>query len=238
MKTEKDYLAMQKKYYSKFGSENDNELKRCIGGYGTHQKFPYEKYLLKNVKNPENKIALDFGCGSGRMILRMGKLMKRVDGVDIGANLIKGAKRWTKDMKNKPLLYVNDGKNLNGILNNTYDLVFCTISFHHIAPYSIRLNLLKEFFRVLKVDGKVALQLFYTNQARSEWKQHVNWLDNPYNAKGTNSSCDVRITPQNLPDVEKTFIDVGFINFEYKLVEFPPKSPNYTHSIYLYAEKC
>lgn len=237
MKTEKDYLAMQKRYYNSFNSNNDMELKRCIGGYGTHEKFPYEKYLLKNTDNQKTKIALDFGCGSGRMILRMGRLMKRVDGVDIGANLIEGAKRWTKDMKNPPLLYVNDGKNLNEIPDNTYDLVYCTISFHHIAPYSVRLNLLKEFFRVLKSKGQIALQLFYTNQPRETWLNHVNWLDNPYNAKGTNSSCDVRITPKNLPDVLQTFREVGFINFEYKLVEVPWKDPTYTHSIYLYAEK-
>lgn len=231
------YAEMQKFVYSRGESGDDRWLKDVVGHFEEQETYPYEQYLLKYLQDPSSKIALDFGCGPGRMILRMAKLMKRVDGVDISPSIIEGCRRWAGKLPNPPRLYVNDGLTLKGIPSQSYDLVFCTISFHHIARYDVRFGLLQEFFRVLKPGGKIALQMIYTNQPRKKWLKHYDWLDNPPNVMGTNSAHDVRITDKNLPLVSKTFARVGFTHCSHALAPPPHAVDDATHWIFLYANK-
>ena len=55
----------------------------------------YDKYLMKYInKNYKNKIALDFGTGPGRNIVKYNKKFKRIDGVDISAENINNANKY------------------------------------------------------------------------------------------------------------------------------------------------
>ena len=58
------YAAMQKAIYSSVDPESDFEVKEVIvGHYDAHEDYPYEQYLLRDVSDPVDKVALDFGCG-------------------------------------------------------------------------------------------------------------------------------------------------------------------------------
>ena len=82
-----EYTLMQKSFYD----DETISPEDVVGSYGWHEKFPYESQLLFKrgdmrfplFESTKDKIALDFGCGPGRMVLRMSPLFERVDGVDL-----------------------------------------------------------------------------------------------------------------------------------------------------------
>jgi ubiquinone/menaquinone biosynthesis C-methylase UbiE len=198
-------------------------------------------YLLKYMGVPRDKVALDFGCGPGRMILRLAPLFARVDGVDISPTCIETADRWCTRLSNRPRLYVNDGVMLNDIPSDEYDFVYSTIAFHHINSWPIRMSLLHEFFRVLKPGGRIAIQMFYTTSPREQWSQHTSWRESNHDAQMTNGYHDVRITPSNTVEVQDDLEDIGFEDPDFALAPYPPpphpKGPSETDWVFIHARK-
>jgi ubiquinone/menaquinone biosynthesis C-methylase UbiE len=232
------YAAMQKAIYSSVDPKSDFQVKEVIvGHYDAHEEYPYEQYLLRDVSDPGETVALDFGCGPGRMILRMSKVLGRVDGVDISKKLIDVCREWTHDIGNVGALYVNDGTSLEQIASNQYDLIYSTIALQHISVASIREALFREFHRVLKADGKLALQMIYTDKPRQEWSSHATWSQDRVDAKGTNSRCDVLITKDTIPEVEAMFARCGFEDFAYQLAPLQHPAEVATSVIFLYLSK-
>jgi len=232
------YLDMQRRYYSVAG-DNDNWMDALVGGYDQHEAYPYEKFLLEHYDRPtEEDIALDFGCGPGRMIRRMSQHFHRVDGVDISEGMTYGARRRCVDLPFQPFLWVIDGKSLPGIPNETYDFVYCTISFHHICSYPIRMSLLSEFSRVLRRGGKICLHFMYTTQPREQWPHHVDWRESAHDVDSTNGFHDVRVTPNNISQVKEDFASVGLIDFKPTTTDhlpFPHECT--THFLFAHATK-
>ena len=234
------YRQMQKAYYSSIPANDDAMKSNVVGCFDAHEQYPYEQYLLKHVWEPKMRVALDFGCGPGRMIRRLAPLFRRVDGVDISPTCIETARRWTAD--SKPNLYVNDGVKLDGIPSDEYDFVYSTIAFHHINSHFIRMSLLDEFYRVLKSGGRLCIQMFYTTTPRDQWTQHTSWRESFHNAPMTNGYFDVRITPDNIHEVEEDVCAViGFTDFESEIAPYPPpphpKGPSETDWVFIHARK-
>jgi len=230
------YRQMQFDYYNGSMGDGRNDVMAVdiVGNFEAHERYPYERYLLAEIPNPKDAIALDFGCGPGRMIRRMREHMKQVDGVDISTGMIETAKAWTEGLGAR--LWVIDGVSLDGVPSGEYDLVYCTISYHHIASYEMRLALAKEFFQVLKPGGQIALQMLHMTVPRSHWPEHVNWRESMDDARQTNGHHDVRLTPENLPDMEEDFKQIGFTNFHTTITAAPHPYAN-VEWIYIYATK-
>jgi len=240
------YAQMQKTFYEGLASLSP---KAVVGFFEAHEQFPYETLLLRKLNGEElkTKLALDFGCGMGRMIKRMAPLFCRVDGVDIAASNIEAAKRYTAGLREQPRFFVNNGRDLSGIADGSYQFVYSTIAMHHIPVHAIRMSLLREFHRVLS-EGRIAIQMVYSrssDEARGKQRglgaafaniSFSEWEDDSYDAKSTNGAHDVVITEETLPKVRSDFETIGFDQVEFELAD-PPHETVYDKWIFIHARK-
>lgn len=155
------YTIMQQTQYdleaSKWTLENRDAV---VGAFDEHNSWTdYDEFLFKNI-NTKNKIALDFGCGPGRNIVKFNKLFNQIDGIDISDINLQNAKQWISSNNIKiPNLFKTNGLDLSPIVNNSYDVVFSTICLQHICVHEIRFGLLSEFYRVLNNNGNLCFQM-------------------------------------------------------------------------------
>lgn len=237
---ENTYSKMQKLFY-----DNENmSPEDIVGSYKWHENFPYESQLLFKrgdmrfplFEDTKDKVALDFGCGPGRMVSRMSSLFKRVDGVDISQRLLDEAKKLCPNGN----FFLSSGTNLGIAKNNEYDFVFSTIAMQHIAVRSIRLRILESIRKALKEGGKISIQMafntdfpFVINKGSfnlgkyklrilKKYTQNAYWEEDKVDAKSTNGNCDVGIGYEDIPkvisDFEMFFDDVSFWFYDVRLL--------------------
>ena len=148
MATEYDYLKMQWDFYDNeaklWSLDNKNPV---VGGYDTHNSFTdYDEYLFKDF-DTTNKIALEYGCGPGRNIIRYNNRFKRIDGVDISSiNIEKCKLNIAANNISIPNLYVNSGDNIP-VPDSSYDVIFSVICLQHICEHNIRYKSMSEIYR-------------------------------------------------------------------------------------------
>ncbi|PPA90053.1 class I SAM-dependent methyltransferase [Brevibacillus laterosporus] len=128
-------------------------------------------YIHDHIKSQftvENKIVLDFGCGTGANCCMFGT--EHYYGIDPDVNRVQFAKR----------LYPNhtftifDGKRIP-MHNQTVDLLLIVAVLHHISNEQIS-EYLSEFHRVLKPDGKIIIIEPYLSRK----KKFNNWFMTRY----------------------------------------------------------
>ena len=228
-----DYTKMQKNFYDK----GQDSVEDIVGNYDYHENFPYETNILHLygdirkpvVVNPAEALGFDIGCGEGRMIRRMSRFMKRVDGADISEKMAAAARARCSPETN---VFVTEGANCGGAPSNTYDLVYNTISLHHICVYDVRAQIIQDITRILKPTGCATLQFFFSkyypycrttppaqNGAYLLDIHHrdalqADWFENRHNAQGTNSQCDAAFGTGHInavaTDFKKWFRTVDF----------------------------
>lgn len=221
-RAEEDYIRMQQSVYN----NPDIPSEDIVGNYGWHEEFPYETFLLYrngDIRKPifestSDKVALDFACGPGRMVSRMRRLFKEVDGCDVSERLIKEAKERVPEAN----FYVTNGNDLGDVPLGHYDFIYCTISMQHIASRKIRLEIIRSMFSALKPSGKITLQLAYNPNfpyvAESKRMQindcevrfftkipMADWDSDDFDATTTNGGYDVGIGERNLERVKADF---------------------------------
>jgi ubiquinone/menaquinone biosynthesis C-methylase UbiE len=115
------------------------------------------KEINKSKINISKKVALDFGCGIGRLSSAMSKHFEKVIGVDIAPSMIKQAQEYNVNNK-KCTFILNTKSNLGIFPNNYFDFIYSNITLQHINPkYST--EYIKEFTRILKPKGLLVFQL-------------------------------------------------------------------------------
>ena len=221
-KTEKNYIEMQRREY-----ENAKiAIEDVVGQYSWHEQYPYETYLLHfygDIRKPlfansSELKALDFGCGPGRMIPRMKKHFKEVDGCDISQRLLNDAKKNNPDSN----FYLTNGNDLGDTPLNYYDFIYCTISLQHIACYSIRKKIIENMYKSLKSEGYIVLQMAYNSDfpyvnVKKEMYLNNNkiivkgrqpmaqYFEDHFEAPKTNGGFDVGIGKHDLENINKDF---------------------------------
>jgi len=117
--------------------------------YYFHRFFGIHRVLNQLNISKSSKI-LELGCGVGMTTKFIAKKFSEsyVTALDYDSEQIKKAK---EENDNKKVNFtVGDAANLN-FSDNSYDIVFEILAFHHIPKYQVAI---KEVFRVLKPGGK------------------------------------------------------------------------------------
>lgn len=222
------YTAMQQKQFDHEASQwSLSNRDPVVGSFDGHTKWrDYHDYLFKGIQT-QDKIALDFGCGPGRGIVRFANLFDRIDGIDISQGNIDNARVYVNqhNLSFTPQLHKNNGVDIGDISDCSYDVVFSMICMQHICVYDIRYGLLKEFLRVLKPGGHICIQMGYG----SRHPKSVDYFDNFYEALTTNGSMDVRIN--DVSDLITDLDSIGFCRIDYDL---RPTGPGDSHSEWIY----
>jgi ubiquinone/menaquinone biosynthesis C-methylase UbiE len=182
------YTHMQSKYY-----EGTADLMNQENHMFHNANQDYWDILVRDTESLfRNKVGLDFGCGCGRNVMNLWYRFARMDGVDISEHNIEHARNNARRVGCPPeraQFYKCSGVSLDVLRSNEYDFVMSTIVLQHIAVHEIRLSYLREFFRVMRPGGLLSIQMGY-----GEGYGRAGYYDNHYDATGTNSLHDTRVT--------------------------------------------
>lgn len=113
---------------------------------------------------PRSRRALDFGCGLGRLSRALSNRFEEVWGLDVSAEMIRGAQRLNEDRPTCRFL-LNDRGDLDGIPSDSFDLVLSLITLQHVTRLDPIRSYLREFVRVAAPGGYLVFQL----------PVHVSW---------------------------------------------------------------
>lgn len=109
-------------------------------------------------------LALDFGCGAGRLSRALARHFERVIGIDVSASMVDAARRLNADVPNVEFRE-NASPRIGRIADASVDFVFSHITLQHI-PGELAAGYVAEFFRVL-APGGVAVFQFVDDSDRS-----------------------------------------------------------------------
>lgn len=206
---ETQFLQRQSQFWNDIAQnwslENKNPV---VGWYHEHNNFPhYETQLFRNMDRDvlKGKKVLEVGCGPGRNIIKFNGWFKQLDGCDIAPGTIEKAKINLNDAGVPlPTLFVMDGKSLPMVENESYDIVFMVISHQHITSRAVRLNLYREYYRILKQGGFFCFQTgFGPGHPRS-----VDYFTEHYENESEFLDKDVRVESMTL--LQYDLEDAGF----------------------------
>jgi SAM-dependent methyltransferase len=207
---------MQKKWYEQAALRSvytsNEKIDHVVGSYEKHNEWKdYDDYLMKYVDNDyKNKIALDFGCGPCRNIIKYHNRFARIDGCDISPeNLENGKKNLNFHKISIPNLYSTNGDDLGDAQKNYYDFIFSTIALQHICVHEIRFSILKCMYNTLKNNGRISIQMGFGIESPNS----VGYFENYYEAPGTNRTCDTRVEDPYF--IQNDLSIIGFKQFEY-----------------------
>jgi SAM-dependent methyltransferase len=219
----KQYAGMQKTFYD----ETRASVEEIVGNYDYHENFPYETHLLHRygdirkpvLADPATARGFEIGCGEGRMVRRMARLLGQVDGADISEKMVRAARVRTPGSD----IFLSSGTDCGDAPSDSYHFAYCAISLQHICVHDTRARILDDLLRILRHDGCATLQFFFSRYypycrtvappANESYlldvhhvdRLHARWFDNRWDAQGTNSMCDVAFGTQDIPEVLDDF---------------------------------
>ena len=113
--------------------------------------------VLKPLGWPKaHALALDFGCGAGRLSRALAAHFERVIGIDVSPSMIEAARALNADVPNIAFRE-NPSARIEGVADASVDFLFSHITLQHI-PASLAVGYVEEFFRVLAPGGIAAFQ--------------------------------------------------------------------------------
>jgi len=107
----------------------------------------------------KNNIALDMGCGVGRITFSMARDFFKVIGVDASKKMIEKAQEYKRYLGIENVEFkVNNGVDLSIIESDSIDFLFSYLTLQHCPSADQVLNYIKEFARVSRKGGVCLFQ--------------------------------------------------------------------------------
>lgn len=172
-----DINEMKNETVDKIIQKTISDYSKIAPDFARTRTFPWRimQEFAKFVK-PNDQV-LDFGCGSGRLLEALDKDGLVYVGVDPVPELVDIARQKYKDVtafdqsargraqKTKRsidfrAIDIDPGNVRLDFADNYFDHVFSIAVFHHLPSKKLRLDILREFNRVLKDDGYVFLTVW------------------------------------------------------------------------------
>lgn len=219
-----NYLDMWREWLSDVTFQEAKDV--VVGSFDAHNAWPdYDEYLFKDI-DTAGALALEYGCGPGRNIVKFKDRFSRIDGVDIGHHLIEFAKQYLAENNAPGHVYVGDGKSIP-TESSIYDVVFSVICLQHIGRHDVRTSIFNEILRVLKPGGHLCFQVGFNGCHTID---SVGYYDN-FEGLETFKRCDVSF------DNEQYLIDdlvsIGFDNYRSWI---RPTGPGDGHNNWLWVQ--
>lgn len=114
--------------------------------------------IRKRVKLKRTMNILDFGCGTGLVSMELIPLVGSFTGVDISKKMLNIFQEKVNNRKIKNVQLLNRDWQSPDFGQDSYDLIYSSMSLHHIAEH---LLLLKKFYALLNAGGSLCLADLY-----------------------------------------------------------------------------
>jgi cyclopropane fatty-acyl-phospholipid synthase-like methyltransferase len=131
-------------------------------------------------------VALDFGCGVGRLTHALASHFREVHGVDISPSMIRQARRLHERWGEAIRFFLLDKPDLSQVLSDRYDYICSHITLQHI-PTRFQRTYLADFCDLLVPGGVALFQVVRTHGWRSlfpdglvEAYRRVKYRDRPF----------------------------------------------------------
>lgn len=123
-------------------------------------KADYDLYVTPFLKkmqfDPKEKVALEIGCGIGRIARWMSQDFARYIGVDVSPEMIRQASSYELP---RATFQAVSGDDLDGIADESVDFVWSFAVFQHVPDKAAIFNYFREAARVLRPGGIFRLHM-------------------------------------------------------------------------------
>lgn len=106
----------------------------------------------------ERKVALDFGCGLGRLTRALAGYFEECYGVDISEKMITKAGELNQSVENCKFV-LNEKADLQIFPDNYFDFIYTSVVLQHLPKEETIRSYISEFLRTLKNGGLIFFQL-------------------------------------------------------------------------------
>lgn len=106
----------------------------------------------------ERSLALDFGCGVGRLTRPLATHFENYVGVDISEPMLTHARAWNPDCTHCRFV-LNTTGDLRAFESDSVDLIYSRYVLQHLPSTGLVESYLREFVRILRSDGLLVFQL-------------------------------------------------------------------------------
>lgn len=111
------------------------------------------------LRDGERLLALDFGCGVGRLTHALADHYARAEGVDVSGEMIERARAFARERDRlNCAFYVNRSPDLALFEDGRFDLIYSVITLQHM-PRDLQRGYVEEFIRLLNHNGLAVFQL-------------------------------------------------------------------------------
>jgi ubiquinone/menaquinone biosynthesis C-methylase UbiE len=162
MKVSSRHEIQAKKWFDKWS--NSHTFRR-LSPWLAH----VQQHILNTIDWSRVSNFLDVGCGSGNAVLEAGKRVKQenrsiVCGCDLSTGMLKA--RHAQNPQLTTVYFFSSSAQYLPFKENSFDIVLCTIAFHH---FPLPLLALSEFKRVLCPGGKALIVDVCRDQSTGIW---------------------------------------------------------------------
>jgi len=105
-----------------------------------------------------NNLALDFGCGMGRLTGALSKRFEKCVGVDISEEMIRRATELNTNLTNCEFV-LNVSGALEQFSQHSFDLIYTSVVLQHIPTKAGIMRYIADFIRTLKPGGLLVMQV-------------------------------------------------------------------------------